>query len=145
MKVTVPDFVLTDVVFGKEGHLKDELRGRILAHGRKYAGVSFDIVIKQHEEQRSLDQNAYWHAEVFPKVAEFMGATIEEAKLVLMGECWGWHRVAGRDVPVKPRTSSMTIAEGVYFTDWVIPWAVDHCDGLQIMLPNEWQRRQTAA
>lgn len=98
------------------------------------------LIVRPVARKRSLEQNAYWHAEVFPKIAEYMGEDIEGAKLVLMGECWGWKRDEkfGRDIPVKPHTSSMTVEEGRYFTDWVIPWAVEHCDGLQIMLPGEW-------
>lgn len=124
----------------------DGIRGRLLAHLRKHAGVELDIIIRPHDAQRSLDQNAYLHAEPFPKVAEYMGATIEEAKYALMGECWGWTRckLTGREVPVKPSTSSMTVKECTYFIDWLIPWAVEHCNGLIIRFPDEWQRTAAA-
>lgn len=143
----IPDFVLSRVQFDEEGRLTDDRqRGSILAHGRKYPRVDLDIIIRQHREQRSLDQNSYLHAEPFPKVAEFMGGTIEEAKYTLMGHCWGWKfdKLAGREVPVKPSTSSMTVDEASYFIEWLPPWCFEHCDGLQILLPDEWERRHVA-
>lgn len=101
------------------------------------------IVITERERIRSLDQNAYLHAEPFPKLAEYMGEDIEGAKLVLMGECWGWKRdgFSGKEIPVKPRTSSMTVEECSYFIEWIGPWAFQHCDGLRIFLPDEWEAR----
>jgi hypothetical protein len=102
------------------------------------------LVVRPVQRKRSLEQNAYWHACVFPPIAEWSGDDIEGTKLSLMGACWGWKvdKLTGHEVPVKPHTSSMTVEEGVYFTDWVIPWAALNCNGLQIMLPGEWQAGQ---
>ena len=142
----IPDFSLSRVQASAEGRLSDQARGSILAYLRRYPDVDLDVIIRQHREQRSLDQNSYMHAEPFPKVAEFMGGTIEEAKLALMGECWGWKfcALSGREMPVKPSTSSMTVEECSYFIDWLIPWVAEHCGGLQIMLPDEWARTSAA-
>lgn len=141
-----PLLLLSRVVASSDGRLSDVLRGRILATLRRSAGAELDVIIREHEEPRSLDQNAYLHAEPFPKIADYMGEDIEGAKLILMGECWGWKYSAkfGRQIPVKPRTSSMTKAECTYFIEWLLPWAVEHCDGLQVMLPDEWQRSTAA-
>jgi hypothetical protein len=100
------------------------------------------VLIRRPRRTRTLDQNSYLHAEVFPKIAAYMGDDIEGAKLVLMGECFGWKQDArfGREIPVKPHTSSMTVEECTYFIEWVIPWAVERCEGLQILLPGEWAR-----
>lgn len=97
------------------------------------------VVIKVERPivHRSLAQNAYWHACVFPPIAEHCGYTIPETKLVLLGECWGWHDVGAHQLPIKPSTSELTVEEGTYFTDWVIPWAAEHLN-VRIMLPKEY-------
>jgi hypothetical protein len=87
-------------------------------------------------DQRSLDQNAYLHAGPLPIMADWMGCTIPEAKYYLMGECWGWHTVAGKEIPIRPSTSEMTVAEARYFIDWLIPWALDRHD-IELPLPDE--------
>lgn len=141
LAVKGPLLLLSAVQANPEGHLDDVQLGRILATLRRYPNVPLDVLIREHQEQRSLDQNSYMHAEPFPKVAGFMGGTIEEAKYTLMGECWGWKfsPLAGREVPVKPSTSSMTVKECTYFIEWMPPWAFEHCNGLTILLPNEWE------
>lgn len=95
------------------------------------------IRVDQPVTKRSLDQNAYWHAAVFPPIAEHCGYTIPECKLVLMGECFGWHTVGGHEIPIQPSTSELTVEQGTYFTDWVIPWAQEHL-GVRVPLPNEY-------
>lgn len=94
------------------------------------------IRVKVAKPQRTLDQNAYLHAEPFPKLATFFGQSVEETKYVLMGEKWGWHRdpITGREIPFKPSTSSMTVEECTEFIDWLIPWALDKW-GIHIELP----------
>ena len=76
----VPDVVLENVQFGSEGHLPDVVRGRILAHGRKYAGVPLDILIRQHDARklRSERANAYYWSTVLPLLAAENEQTPEE-------------------------------------------------------------------
>jgi hypothetical protein len=93
-------------------------------------------VIVTITDQRSLDQNAYLHAWPLPIFADYMGCTIPEAKYYLMGECWGWHIVGGREIPIKPSTSEMTVAEFSYFIDWLLPWALEH-HKVELPLPDE--------
>ena len=90
------------------------------------------------ETRRTLAQNAYWHAAVFPRIADHCGYTIPECKLVLLGECFGWKTdpLTKRDVPVQPSSAQLTIEQGCYFTDWVIPWAMEHLK-VQVPLPHE--------
>lgn len=101
----------------------------------------FDVIIKPHQDQRSLDQNAYLHGEPFPKLAEHFSCSVEQVKHDLMGECFGWVEskiTPGRLVPFMPRTSQMTVKQCTFFIDWLIPWAlVEH--GVEIFLPDEWQ------
>lgn len=105
---------------------------------RQLAGRRVDVVVRPERVQRSLDQNGYLHAHPFPLLAEHLGDSIEGTKLALMGECWGWKTspVTGAQVPVKPRTSEMTVDECTFFIDWLIPWAaMKH--GVDIPYPNE--------
>ena len=75
----------------------------------------------------------------FPILMEHFGCnSIEETKLALMGECWGYQRdkITGRELPIKPNTSDMSVDEGVQFTDWMIRWAmVNH--GVDIPPPEK--------
>jgi len=56
----VPDFVVVGTP-SEEGRLPDQLRGRILAHLRKYAGVALEIRVRPYQAKRSIAANArYW-------------------------------------------------------------------------------------
>jgi len=105
---------------------------------RKLRGQFVEVIVRKRRTQRSLDQNAYLHAVPIPILADHFGYTIPEMKLVLMGECWGWHRekITGRDLPLKPSTSEMSVEECSQFIEWVIPWAATNHQVL-IPLPNE--------
>lgn len=94
------------------------------------------LKLETPKQTRSLAQNAYLHAGPFPILADHFGNTIPEIKLILMGECWGWHTVAGHEIPVKPSTASMTVDECKYFIDWLIPWAMTNHD-VALPLPGE--------
>ncbi len=111
---------------------------------RSLAGQNVEITVRKERTKRSLDQNAYMHAVPFPMLAEELGyESIEDLKLALMGECWGWKRdqISGHEVPNKPRTSDMTVEECTHFIDWLIRWAAmpgNVCEhGFLIPLPNE--------
>lgn len=127
-----------------DGHMSDTTRPQIRAALKRFAGTAVTISIEPYKEQRSKDQNAYIHAVPVTLLAEFLGYTIPEMKLILMGECFGWklESISGKEIPVKPATSSMTIEECQYFIDWVIPWAAmkftdSKGNAFQIPLPNE--------
>ena len=107
---------------------------------------AYDLVLKPHQAQRSLDQNAYLHAEPFPKLARHFGCSVEQVKHDLMGECFGWveSKIApGRLVPFMPHTSQMTVKQCTFFIDWLIPWALTE-HGVSITLPGEWQQTEAA-
>src|SRR6476660_6385940 len=97
------------------------------------------VRIEQPHSSRSLAQNAYLHAAPFPILAEYFGCSVEDVKYDLMGEKWGWKESAmdpNRMIPVKPSTSSMTVAECNEFIDWLIAWAMEKFN-VAIPLPNE--------
>ena len=107
---------------------------------RAFAGKPCEWVLRAPKSKRSLDMNAYLHAETGPfrLLAEYFGDTVEGVKYDLMGECFGWVKgpVSGKLIPAKAHTSDMTREESVYFVDWVIPWAAQH-HGVVIPLPRE--------
>ncbi len=108
------------------------------AYLRGLVGKNVEVIVRKVRTQRSLDMNAYLHAVVFPILAEYFGESIEDTKLVTMGECWGWKtdKVTGRDIPINAHTSDMSVEESAYFVDWVVPWALTKF-GVVIPLPNE--------
>lgn len=117
---------------------------------RSHAGKRIEVVIRRRRSQRSLDQNAYWHAVPFRLLADAFGYDkdeISDLKLALMGECWGYRRdpISGRDLPVKPHTSDMTTAEGAEFTEWLVRFGAKL--GVIVPLPNEteWADDEDAA
>lgn len=110
---------------------------RYLQWKRSLSGKPIELVLRRKRSKRSLDQNAYIHAVPIPLVAEKMGESINDAKLIMMGEKWGWHIVRGYRLPVKGHTSEMTTAECAEFIEWAPMWAATELDGLYIPLPNE--------
>lgn len=141
----IPELRIEKVCASPEGRLSDQARGTILAHLRRYPGVPLDVLIRQHKEQRSLDQNAYLHAVPFPVIAEHVGDSIDGVKLDLMGECFGWREsMSGHLIPVKPHTSHMTVEECTFFIEWLIPFAAQKFN-MRIPLPSEWTPQEGVA
>lgn len=95
-----------------------------------------EVSIRRQRTRRSVDQNAYWHAVPFPMFAEEWGVPIEDAKLLLLGECFGWHEVRGHRLPVKPHSSLLTTEEGALFTEWMVQWGITEWH-MTIPLPRE--------
>lgn len=134
--------LLLDPVKGVDG------RKAFAINVAKFTGKRVVVIVKDPTDQRTLKQNAYLHAEPFKKIAEAMGCSVPEAKLDLMGECWGWKeaKASGNLVPVKPSTSSMSKADAQHFIDWVIPWAAEFFGyredngkpKVDIMPPKQW-------
>lgn len=122
------------------GHLDPDTRAYVADYLRTFPGQQVDIIVRKHRKQRTLKQNAYWHAEPFVKLAKKFGCSVDAAKLAVMGQFWGWERepITGHEVPVKAHTSDMTVDEGTLFLDWLIPWAAEE-HGVEILLPDEWK------
>lgn len=94
------------------------------------------VEIREQRRSRSVDQNAYLHAEPFPKLAKAWGESVARTKLICMGEFWGWEpcKVTKSFLPVKAHTSDMTVEECTTFIDWLIPWALQE-HGVEIKEP----------
>lgn len=127
-----------------EGHLQLDETERPTRERfyRSLVGKPVDIIIRTHQDRRSLDQNAYAHAVPFPMIAEEWGEDIETTKLLLLGECFGWRDTRdGHRIPMKPHTSGLTVEEFSHFIEWMVWWAAQPrnvCEhGFAIPLPGE--------
>jgi hypothetical protein len=83
------------------------------------------LTIDAWEAKRSLDQNAYFHAEPLIKwmkgEPDFEGLTPAQAKLCLLGLYFSYEQTpSGVWVPVKASTSELTKAEFAAFIEWLI-------------------------
>jgi hypothetical protein len=106
---------------------------------RALAGSFIEVTIRKQRTQRSLDQNAYLHSVPFPLLAAHFGESVEGIKYALMGEKWGWKTSPlnpFQQVPVRPHSSSMTVAEASEFIEWLVSWAMTE-HGVSIPLPGE--------
>lgn len=118
------------------GLLVLDRRADYARHLRSLRGRFVEVIVRKQRTQRSLDQNAFLHAVVFPMLGDHFGYTIPEVKLVLMGECFGWKSLGAHEIPIQPSTSAMSVEDCTRFIEWVIPWAmVNH--NVSIPLPNE--------
>lgn len=155
----VPELVLEDVAFDAEGRLPDERRGRILAHGRKYAGVRMDIILRQHDARklRSEKANNYYWSTVLPLLAKENEQTPEEVHdamcvLFLPNEAKRvefFNRLTGESltVDVDGRRSSKLHGGAFYdFVERVRLWGVEF---LGVITPDPdpeyWRKRKTSA
>lgn len=137
MKRLVPIFHGRVSKDGGRLELLETERGQRHRHLQSLAGQMVEVVVRRVRTQRSLDMNAYLHAQVFPIIAEETGDDIESVKFDLMGECFGWRTTkSGERYPVKGHTSEMTREESGYFVDWVIPFAARKF-GVDIPLPTK--------
>lgn len=120
----------------KGGLLVMDRPGEYAKYVRSFHGRFVEVIVRKQRVQRSLDQNAYLHVAAFIPLAEHLGYTLAEMKLLLMGACWGWQTVGGHELPVKIHTADMTVEEATHFIDWIIPFALEHFDFI-IPLPSE--------
>ena len=72
-------------------------------------GKRVEVIIREKQSKRSLDQNAYLHAIPLPMLAAEWGEDIETTKLLVLGECFGWHETKYGRVPMKPHTAALKV------------------------------------
>lgn len=105
--------------------LDESERDRRRVHLSSLVGKRVDVIVRKHRTQRSLDQNAYLHTVPFPLLAEEWGEDIETAKLLILGECFGWKETKdGHRFPIKPSSSALTTDECSHLIEWIPPWAM---------------------
>lgn len=100
-------------------------------------GQAVEFVIRKARTRRSEEQNKYLHAVPLPLLCAEWGEDIETAKLLILGECFGWKETRdGHRLPIKPHTSGLTVEEFSQLIEWLPPWAMVNF-GVNIPLPNE--------
>lgn len=131
----VPIFAAT---VNESGRLAIEQPSAFRAHLLRLKEKRVEVIVRRFRSQRSLDQNAFWHAVPVTLMAEYMGEEHMATHYALLGECFGYHFNAklGRLVPNKGSSSALTTEEFSHLIDWCPPWAF-HNHGLNIPLPNE--------
>ena len=122
---------------GKTFTFVQEERMRRQGYIKTLAGQLCDVTIRKHRVKRSLRQNSYVHL-VATLLAEELGNGLDEMKLLLMREKWGWtyNDYFRREVPIKPHTSSMSVEECSQFIEWLPMWAMTEL-GINVPLPGE--------
>lgn len=104
-----------------------------------FAGHEVEVEIRKRRTKRTLKQNAYLHAVIKP-YADHLGYTVEELKLALLGECFGYHQVNGVTLPLKLHTADLTTQEFVDITELLIQKAAE--DNLMLLYPEEFKKQQ---
>lgn len=97
------------------------------------------VEIKEFQNVRSLEQNAYLHGVALKMICDHTGYEQEDMKTYLLGEFTGWveYEMMGnpRKRPVK-RSHELKVAEMAAFMEYIWWWASDTLD-LNIPAPNE--------
>lgn len=109
------------------------------AFRRKLAGKPVEVILRKPKSKRTIDQNKYAHKWPFRLLADYFGCSIEEAKLDILGEKFGWSEggpLSGKPLPIKTSTSDLTVEEFSDLIDWMPAWAAQNF-GVVIPLPNE--------
>lgn len=109
---------------------------------QQFAGHEVEIELRKRRTKRTLKQNAYLHAAIKP-FADHCGYTVEELKLALLGECFGYHQVNGVTLPVKLHTSELSTQEFVEITELLIQRAAEQ--DVLILYPEEFKREKAKA
>lgn len=111
----------------------DEYRDFIRAH---FAGHEVEIEIRKRRSKRSLRQNSAYHASIQP-LAEHLGYTVEELKLVMLGGCFGWHTVAGAQMPDRMHTSELNTEDFADLMAYTMQIAAEN--DIVILDPSQWK------
>lgn len=101
-----------------------------------FAGHEVEIEIRKRRSKRSLRQNSAYHASIQP-LAEHLGYTVEELKLVMLGGCFGWHKVAGAQMPDRMHTSELNTEEFSDLMAYTMQIAAEN--DIVILDPSQWK------
>lgn len=109
------------------------------AEYQQWAGHEVELEVRKRRTKRTLKQNAFLHAAIKPW-ADHLGYTVEELKLSLLGNVFGYHEVNGVTLPMKLHTSDLSTKEFGELTDYMIQKAAE--DSILILLPDEFSKRK---
>ena len=130
--------IVADVFIGvvQNGKLHLDWRKQFDAYLSQFEGHEVEVSVRKRKSKRSLKQSAFLHAAIKPWADE-LGYTVEELKLALLGECFGYHTVRGVSMPVKLHTSQLNTQEFCDLTELMMQKAAE--DGVLILAPDEFR------
>lgn len=101
------------------------------------AGHAITIEIRKLRSKRSLKQNAWLHAAIKP-LADELGNSTEELKLILLGQTFGWREIRGASIPNRLHTSELNTEEFGELMDTLLNLAAEN--SVVILLPDEFRQ-----
>lgn len=105
-----------------------------------FAGHEVEIEIRKRRSKRSLKQNAAYHASIQP-LAEFLGYTVEELKLAMLGGAFGWHDEGPRKgLPLRLHTSDLNTEDFSDLMAYTMQVAAEH--DILILDPSQWKNEK---
>lgn len=115
-------------------------RAILRRHYAAFEGREIDIVIRPHQRQRSLEQNAWIWGVAYPLIADHLGYDNhehEDLHYALVAKCFGEHfdKRMGQMVPNK-RSSKLSTREFSEYMEWLARFAATDL-GVVIPMPDE--------
>jgi hypothetical protein len=90
-------------------------------------GEEQEMTLGHGEDSYSYRMLKYIHGEAVKKMCKADGYTPAQAKLVILGEFFGWVRLpGGREVPERASLSELTRAEMIALIDWLPQFGAEH-------------------
>lgn len=108
---------------------------------RQFAGHEVEVEIRKRRSKRTLRQNAWLHAFLTP-LAERLGYTVAELKLVGLVAVFDTHDVMGYRVPVQPHTSELNTEQMSDLCEWFIQQAAQLDPPFLVLYPDEFKRQK---
>lgn len=114
-------------VIKHEGRLKvldaNGYRAYVAAMGE---GEEQEMTLGLPEDSYTYRQLKYIHAEPVKKLCQAIGYTPAQAKLVMLGEHFGWYRIpSGREIPERASLTELNKQEMTGFIDWCPQFGVE--------------------
>lgn len=108
-------------------------------HIRQFAGHEVEIDIRKRRSKRSDRQNRWLHS-FLKDLAEHLGYSLAELKLVGLVALFGTVEIMGYTVPAKPHTSELNTNEFSDLCEWFVMKAAE-CNFV-VLYPEEFKREQ---
>lgn len=97
-------------------------------------GEEQEMTLGPTESSYTYRQLKYLHGEPVKKLCQAQGYTPAQAKLVILGEHFGWIRLAnGREIPERASLTELNRAEMIGLIDWCPQWGAEI--GINILPP----------
>lgn len=106
---------------------------------KQFAGHEVEVEIRKRRSKRSDRQNRWLHS-FLGELAEFLGYSLEELKLVGLVAVFGTDTIMGFTVPKKPHTSQLNTEEFSDLCEWFVQKAAEV--DFVVLYPEEFKREK---